>query len=161
MSYSKLEFVQRVKKGKKNLQHVKFGLKNFATRQILKWNFYNCVTFWIKVLQRVRFLVKHFYNVSEYKTKIFQKVRFGIKCLSTCRIWEKMFKFKKSCFGYFYSVKSIFFAFFSFLQRNISNQILHNLSDFELKKNTTRENFNWIFCIASDFDMKFNNVLEL
>ena len=70
-----------------------------------------------------------------------------------------MFKFKKSCFGYFYSVKSIFFAFF--LTRNIWNQILHNLSDLELKKNTTRENLNWIFCIASDFDMKFNNAIDL
>ena len=161
MSYSKLKFVQRVKKGKKNLQHVKFGLKNFATRQILKWNFYIALHFELK-----------FYNVSDFKLKIF----------TTCQnIKRKFFKkldlelnvfrhvgFGKKCLNSKNRVLAIFTPwnlysshFFSFLKRNIWNQLLHNLSDFELKKNTTRENLNWIFCIASDFDMKFNNVLEL
>ena len=42
-------------KWKNNLQHARFGLKIFATRQILKWKFYIALHFGLKVLQRVRF----------------------------------------------------------------------------------------------------------
>ena len=51
--------------------------------------------------------------------------------------------------------------FCSFLKRNSLNQNLHNLSDFEWKKITTRENLNWNFCNASDFDIKFNIGIDL
>ena len=105
MSYFKLKFIQRVKKGKKNLKHVRFGLKIFATRQILKWNFYNASYFKLKFIQRVkkgkknlkhvRFELKifatrqilkwNFYIALQFELKFYNASDFTLKILTTCQ----------------------------------------------------------------------------
>ena len=239
MSYFKLKFIQRVKKGKKNLKHVRFGLKIFATRQFLKWNFYialqfelkfynvsdftlkilaTCqnikrkfhntldvdlkflerVRFWKKKFQKVRFgrkmhskyhvlalftpwnwhflqflffsekhdfilknlqgvrlrienvskaqiLTQKFYNALDFDSKFFQCVRFGIKCFSTCRIREKKFKFKKSCFGYFYSVKTTYFAILFFFETQYFGAKFTQLFRFWIEKEYNAWKFKLIF----------------
>ena len=161
MSYFKLKFVQRVKKGKKNLQHVRFGLKIFATRQILKWNFYiafhfelkfyNVSDFKLKIFTTCLNIKRKFFNALDLELNVFRHVGFGKKCLNS----------KNRVLAIFTLWNLYSLHFFPFLKRNIWNPILHNLSDFELKKSTTREKLNWSFCNASDFDIKFNKLLEL
>ena len=93
MSYFKLKFIQRVKKGKKNLQHVEFGLKVFATQQILKWNFYialhfelkfyNVSDFKLKIFTTCQNIKRNFLNALDLELNVFRHVGFGKKCLNS------------------------------------------------------------------------------
>ena len=49
--------------------------------------------------------------------------------------FEKLFAFKKSRFGSFYSVKTTYFAFFVLFQQQNFELKKYNASDLELKKN--------------------------
>ena len=127
---------------------------------------YNTLNLDSKSLQRGRFwneiftIALHFelkfYNVSDFRfkifttsqninRKIFQRVRFGIKCLSTCRIREKNFKFKKSCFGYFYSVKTTYFAFLFFFETQYFEAKFTQLVRFWIEKEYNAWEFELIF----------------
>ena len=121
MSYFKLKFIQRVKKGKKNLQHVEFGLKIFATRQFLKWNFYIALQFELKFYNLSDFKLKIFPTCQNIKWEIYNTLDLDLKFLERVRFWKKKVSksqvreknaFKISCFGSFYSVKLTFFAIF-------------------------------------------------
>ena len=121
MSDFKLKFIQRVKKRKKNLENVRFGLNIFTTRQVSKWKFYIAIHFGLNVLQRVTFELKFFptcqnikwkiYNTLDLDTKFLERVRFWKKIVSKGQVREKN-AFKISCFGSSYSVKLTYFAFF-------------------------------------------------
>ena len=58
--------------------------------------------------------------------------------------FEKIFAFKKSRFGSFYSVKTTYFAIFVFFKEHdfvLKISFFHYVSDFETKKNTMRQIF--------------------
>ena len=60
----------------KFLQSVRFQIKSFTTRQILKQNFHNMTDIEIKVLQRVRFCFKKILKI-RFSTKMcIQKITF-------------------------------------------------------------------------------------
>ena len=104
-----------------------YKLSNFELKE------YNALDFEIKITTR-----------SIFNFKKIQRVRFWIWIFSTCQILIKIFAFRKSHFGSFYSVKTLYFTFFwCFL-----NSII-------LKKTkTTCHILNWGVC-SSDFESNF------
>ena len=61
----------------KLLQRVRFQIKFFTTRQILKENFHNVSDFESKILQCVRFCFEKFCRKSDFAQKCaFKKLRF-------------------------------------------------------------------------------------
>ena len=61
----------------KLLQRVRFQIKFFTTRQILKQNFYNMSDFNSKILQRVRFFLNKTFQKTDFAQQYaFKKSRF-------------------------------------------------------------------------------------
>ena len=83
------------------LQRVRFQIKFFTTRQILKQNFH---------------------NVSDFISNYLQRVRFCLKTLVLKSDFQQKYAFKKSCFDLVYPENWMNFAFFVHFKKHDSDE---------------------------------------
>ena len=74
--------------------------------------------------------------------------------------FEKKFAFQISRLGSFYSVKTTYFAILFFFETQYFEAKFTQIVRFWIEKENNAWEFELKLCVASDFDMKFNNAME-
>ena len=96
----------------KFLRRVRFWIKIFTTRQIVKYNFYDASDFELKFLRRVRLWIIIFTTLQILKNKFSKSMILKKKLFLNSTILKKKFAQKKSRFVSFYHVKCADFEFY-------------------------------------------------
>ena len=110
---------------------------------------------WIKNFSTCRILNLKKYNASDFGLKRIQRVRFLNESFSTCQISKLCMHSKITFWFILLRENDQFYIFCAFFESMILNWKFHYVTDFELKKKTTRQIFKQNFYISSDFELKF------